>query len=244
MSVADEFATDDLQNLVLLQETEAHIRKLRHQLDGLPEQAMIEEAQAEVRALDQDLGEQRLSLDMVGAEQRKLEGEIDLLTRRRDAEQARMYDGSITNPRELQGVRAELESVQRRISDHEDTLLELLERVEELEGVAGKLSADRDRTAARIAELEAQRDDVAKELIAELAELEVRRDQQRRTLPPALLQRYDAILERTHTTAVGELRSGMCTACRIPFDAITLQELERGPALTTCPECRRLLVTS
>lgn len=237
-----EFSREDLDGLLELQQTDSSIRRLRHQLDDLPEQQQLEEAEQALTGLEAARGDLRVELDKVTGEQRQRDGEVELLRTRLEAEQTRMYGGQISNPRELQSLRAEIDSTQRRIGEHEDQLLEVMERQEELQGRADDLSDRRAEMDRLIDKLTAARDEAAKGLIAELAELEVARDGQRDSLPEPLLARYDDAVGRTRGMAVGELRDGMCTACRIELPAVEYQQVLIGPPLTTCPQCRRLIV--
>ena len=130
---------DQLELLLELQATDSRIRRLRHQLDDLPEQKQLDAVEVRLGELGREHDEVRVHLESAAAEQRQLERETDVLTERRDAERARLYDGSVTNQRQMRSVEAEIESTQRRIVEHEEALLEVLERVEELEARAAGL---------------------------------------------------------------------------------------------------------
>jgi predicted nucleic acid-binding Zn-ribbon protein len=93
-----------------------------------------------------------------------------------------------------------------------------------------------------VAAAEVARDDAAKGLLVELGEAKALRDRQAADLPGDLLARYEAAAEAGGGTGVGELSGGACTACRIELSRVDVDRLYRGPNLTTCPQCRRLLV--
>lgn len=235
---------EQLQELLQLQQTDARIRRIRTQLDDLPEQQQLDE----VERRDGELREQhdgiRVDLDRVATASRRIEGEVDLLRQRKDAEHARMYSGDISSPKELQSLRAEIDSTERRIREHEDQLLEVMQRVEEMEERASVIATEREELAQRIEELTAARDHAAQELLAQLAELQVARESQRSAIPDDLLERYDRKHDKLGGVAVGELRDGMCTACRIELPYVEVNALLDGPPLATCPQCDRLLVVS
>lgn len=233
---------EQLRALLDLQQTDGRIRRLRHQLDDLPEQRELDEAEARATAVREEHDGVRVDLDRVTSESRRIEGEVDLLRQRKNAEHARMYSGDITSPKELQSLRAEIDSTERRISEHEDQLLEAMERVEALESRAAALAEEQQALEGKVTELSDARDRAAEGLLAELAELEVARDGQRADIPADLLERYDAKHEKLGGMAVGELRDGMCTACRIELPYAEVNELLDGPPLATCPQCGRLLV--
>lgn len=241
--VSDDPRSEDLAQLLELQRIDSRIAKIEHVLDALPEQQQLDEVENQRRDVAADQDASALELEQANVELRKLDREIDQLGQRRDAEQVRMYGGEIQNAKELQSLRAEISSIERRISEHEDAMLEVMERVEAAEQTAADLQGRGTELDTRIEELTSARDEAAASHLAELGELKVSRDQQRDLVDEDLLGRYDQVRERMGGgVAVGELREGMCTACRIEMPLAEARALRSGPPLTTCPQCRRLLV--
>ena len=233
---------DDLERLLELQSTDHRIRKVQHILDDLPEQRQLVEASERVADLGRQHEDLRVELERVNAEQRQLERETDVLIERRDVERVRLYDGSVTNARELKSVEAEVDATVRRIEEHEESMLEVMERLDVLEERSTGLLSEADATRQRAADLEVTLDESSKEWLAELAELKVVRDQQAGEIPAELLTRYEQAAERGGGTGIGRLEGNACTACRIEMSYADVGELFDGPPLTTCPQCRRLLV--
>lgn len=235
-------SAEDLELLLELQHSDSRIRRLRRQLGDLPEQRELDAVQESITTLEREHDDLRVELDRAAAGQRQLEREVDILSQRRDAERQRLYDGTVVNAREMKAVEAEIATTERRISEQEDQLLEVLEQVEALELRASALIDGREDAARQVEVLGAARDAAAKEILAELAELDSLRDRQAAQLPDDLRQRYVAAAERGGGTGVGELEGDACTACRIQLSKVDISELLSGPPLTTCPQCRRLLV--
>jgi predicted nucleic acid-binding Zn-ribbon protein len=117
-----------------------------------------------------------------------------------------------------------------------------MERAEEVDARVTELRGVREGLATRIAEATAARDAAAQELIARIAEVQVRRDPVATALPDDLLERYEAAAKRSGGTGVGVLRDDACTACRITFPMSEINGYLTGPPLTTCSQCRRLLI--
>lgn len=239
-----EPTTEQLDQLLALQATDSRRRRLERQLQALPEQQQLEAAEAMAGSLGQELDEVTVALDRARAEQRQLEREVDVLSQRRDAERARLYDGTVTNQREMRSVEAEIETTIRRLDEHEELLLTTLERVEELEGQAGQLTAGRTAAAERATDFAAARDAAAADIVAELAALEEQRITQCAALPAELVARYEAVAARAGGMAVGRLEGNTCTACGISLSYADVGELLAGPELTSCPQCHRLLVVA
>lgn len=237
-----EPTSEQLELLQALQDTDSRIRRLEHQRDDLPAQKELDAAQARVDDLVREHDEVKLALDEASAQQRQLEREIEVLGQRRDAERARLYDGTVTNARELKSVEAEIETTSRRIAEQEDELLEVLERWEELETRLEALDDALAQARQEVVERTTARDDAAKGILAELAEIGVVRDRQAADLEEGLLTRYRTAADRAGGVGVGRLEGTTCSACRLELSRADVGELLAGPPLTTCPECRRLLV--
>ncbi len=237
-----EPAPDDLDRLIELQRTDTSIRRLRHRLDALDEQQQLEASQARAAELERSGDDTRIELERARADQRQLEREVDVLTQRRDAEQARLYDGSLTSPRQISSAEAEIETTGRRIADHEELLLEVLERVETLEAQVASFDTALEQERARAAELTVARDEAAGAILAETAELEVARAEQAATIDADLVARYDAAVQRSGGVGVGQLDGQSCTACRVQLSMADVNDLLAGPSLTSCPQCQRMLI--
>ena len=240
--MSDGPTSEDLDRLLTLQGVDDDVRRLEHQLDGLAEQRTLDELLQQDATLAEGDAELEERLEAARREQRQVEGEIDALGQRLDEERTRLYEGSLSTAREIQAAEAEIASTTRRRSEHEDQMLEVMERVEELEARHTELRDVRAALAGRIAEATAARDAAAQDLIARIAEVQVRRDPIAAALPADLLARYEEAARRSGGTGVGVLRANACTACRITFPMSEINGYLTGPPLTTCSQCRRLLI--
>lgn len=239
----DETPSDQvLDDLLALQAYETSLRRVTRKLDDLPEQQQVDEVATRREQLLDEQAAARVSLETEQAEQRRLEGDLELLRTRLEDEQERMYSGAITTPKELQSQRAEIDSTKRLISEHEDDLLAAMERTDRLESEAAALAEAEAVNAADNEAALAARDAAAKDLLAEKAESEVERERLRASIPDELLGRFDATADRNGGVAIGELVDDSCTACRLELPRADLNELRVGGPLSTCPECRRMLV--
>jgi uncharacterized protein len=232
----------ELDLLLALQATDHALRKIEHQLDALPEQRLLDEATETVVKLEAQAAELATQLDRSRTEQRVLERDIDTLSARRDAERVRLYDGSVTNQREMSSVEAEIESTEHRLAEHEEDLLVVMERVDVLERRSSESDAELAAARARVRGAEEARDEVAAALLAERAELQVQREREAGDLPEDLLERYVQAAARGGGTGVGRLDGLTCSACRIEMSRADVDELYKGGTLSTCPQCRRLLI--
>ena len=235
---------EQLGGLLALSDTDAEIRRLQKRLDELPEQQQLDSAQEERTRLEEARADRTLDQDQAQAVADKEDREVGQLRERLAAEQQRMYGGEITNAKELGSMKAEIESVQRRIAEHEDAELEAMQRAEEIDAEIADLDRQIASLSERIDELAVLRDEASRSITVEIAELEVRAEQQRDPLPADLLARYDDARSRFGGGAVGRLDDDRCTSCGISLSYADVNALVEGPPLTTCPSCQRLMVVS
>lgn len=233
---------EQLRQLLELGDVDSEIRRLRRRLDDLDEQKALDAALAEREEMERARADRRLDRDAVQARAAKEDQEVDQLRQRLAAEQQRMYGGQISNPRELQSLRAEIEAVEARIDEHETAELEAMEEVDRLESEIADLERRIEEHSKRIIELTGARDEAASTMLATIAELEVAREKHREPLSAELLATYDEYAEKFGGTAVGRLDGDRCTACGISLSYADVNELMEGPSLARCPQCRRLLV--
>lgn len=233
---------EDLAGLLALADTDAAIRRNRVTLEDLPEQrrlAEVDEQIADLRRRRADIGLER---DAATAVARGHDRDVAQLSERLAAEQQRMYEGTITNAKQLHKLEAEIAAVQGKIDDHEFAELEAMEEIDEHDAAIAAIDGELGTLATTRDEVEAARDRAAADLLAEIAEHEVVRDAQRAALPDDLVTRYDQSAARHRGNAVGHLDDDRCSACGIGLSYADVNELIEGPPLTTCPSCGRLMV--
>jgi uncharacterized protein len=235
-------AAEELDRLLELQQVDSALRRLRHHLSTLDEQRRLDEAHARhaeavagVDLLDDRLGAAR-------REQQRVEGEVSALTHRRDEERLRLYEGGLASAREIHAVEAEIASTERRIGEHEDELLTVMERVEVLEAEQRAAVAVRESIEGELVTLTAARDGMAEVVLADIAQMERDRAQRAQVVPLDLLARYEEAAARGSGVGIGVLEHNACTACGNTFATRIVSELLAGPSLALCPQCQRLLV--
>lgn len=228
--------------LLALQDADLAIDRLRARRRVLEEGAEVAAARAEADAAEAHLGELRLKLDELVRDQTRFELEIDSMTQKEKAEQARMYDGSIVNAKELEALQHEIASVQGRRSDREDELLALLEIREQVE--ADATEAERMSTAlrAKVDEVTAAAAEEIVSVDADLTERIAGRDSISVEIEPDVLDLYEDL--RRHKKGVGAaaLVDGVCQACHEQLSAVVLDAMKRSEGIRRCEHCRRILV--
>lgn len=238
MSVYDE--------LLQVQEHDTAMDRLRHRRAALPARAELETVEASLAELEARLAAASERRDEARRAQSALEHELASVEAKIAELEARMYSGTVTAPRELQAMQADVEALRRRRGAVEDQVLEAMTATEaaeaevaELQGQRSELDAQGTRLLAAIAEEEAAID-------RELAiEGDARRAPASR-LPADLAQLYEQLRTRLDGIGAARLVNGRCSGCHLTLPATELDRIRREPpeALIRCDQCGRILVRS
>jgi len=194
--------------------------------------------------LDDQRRDLQIEVDDLGVEQAKAESDVAAVTTRRTRDQDRMDKGLITNPKDLQHMQGEMESLQRRISSLEDDEMVLMEKAEEAQAILGALVEQVAGADARIAELEASRGEKAVLIDVELERLAAERLPAVEGMPADLMALYDKLRAQRGGVGAAEVRQRRCTGCQLGIDNAEIAVIQAAPVdlVLRCEECSRILV--
>lgn len=234
---------ESVRPLLDLQRVDSSVDRLRQRRADLPEQRELDELAARRTDVGGSHAERQTTLDAVVREQNKIDADVAQVVAKVEHEQARLYSGDVSSPKELSNIQAELDALRRRKTHLEDQELEVMERREVLEGETGALGAELAEVDAAIGDATARRDAAAAEIEKELVELAAERVRIVPTLHPEVVELYETVRGKMGGIAVGALEHGTCRACSLPLSPMTRDEIRRSDdPIVRCENCRRLLV--
>lgn len=195
-------------------------------------------------ALVDDARDAKIVVDDLTEEQEKVDADVEVVKARRTRDRERMDAGLISNPKDLERMTGELESLERRIATLEDEELEVMERLEAAQGMLSSVNDQVTAAETRLAELATVRDAHVAEIDAELADLGARRTPALEGLPADLLALYDKLRESKGGVGAAHLGHRRCSGCQLGIDAAELAAIKAAPAdeVVRCEECSRILV--
>lgn len=197
---------------------------------------------------DDDLVAARAALDTalkhqidLEHQQRSAEWGVDELGTKIAAEEKKLYEGSVKNPRELMSLQHEIELIKEQHGEREEQLL----------AVMMKADAVQQDVTSKKSELKAMERDWRKEqkrlsveqteLEANLATLAQKRESLHSLIDSADLKAYDELRYVKQGLAVAKLVQGRCQGCRISLPMSDQQKARMGHKLATCSNCGRIL---
>lgn len=225
-------------------ELDARVDQLRHRLATFPETRELASLSTERADVDGKARDAQIEIDDLTREQRKADADVEQVKARRLRDQNRMDRGLVTSPKDLEHMQQELVSLARRISELEDTELEVMERLETAQQEQERLKARLGEIDAQAAELTASRDTKAGELSGQLAVATDERKVTVQDVPGDLLALYEKIRAQKGGVGAAALIRRRCTGCSLDLTAADLGAIAKASPdeVLRCEECNRILV--
>ena len=171
-----------------------------------------------------------------------VENQIEAVVEKRKATETRLYSGSVGNPKELQDMQMEMESLTRRQTQLEDQLLQLMMARDDV-------SQEMDDSTQILEETKGQHDKQQQSLLnektalsGEIERLMTKRKRALEKAPAEALQTYDNMRKAKTNRPVAVLRDRSCTICGIEQDGAVLAAIKQHNALVNCNNCGRILL--
>jgi len=230
------------RSLLELAELDAEMSRIDHRAKHLPEQQQVEAAQLAHREANDRLAVVQIALEDLDAQVAKFESEIDSVRQREDRDRSLLAGGTV-DARQLTELQHELETLQRRQSSLEDSLLEVMERREELQSQqAGELT-EIDELQRSMSDAQRACDDARHEIDQLRHQSVSRRDELVSMLDADLVALYERQRSRGGVGA-GPLQGRRCGACRIEIDQGERARIAAAAEdeVLRCPECGAILL--
>lgn len=172
-----------------------------------------------------------------------LESEIAGLESSISRLQKKLYDGTVSNPKELLNVQAELKMFQNSKLKREDSLLKAMISTDRIVAKKDKLQND-------LTKLEASEKEVAKHLVQQKARLQTELDHLHKdrveackVLGKSTLSLYEKLRTTNGGLALSEVKQGICQGCLMSLSAQETQNV-KSYKLVQCSNCARILYSS
>ncbi len=230
--------------LLELAEIDAELGRISHRRRGLPEHAEITRLEERDEALRDSLAALTARSSDLTREQNKAEADVEQVRSRIERDRQRLDGGLISSPKELENLQSEIQSLQRRQSDLEEIVLDVMERRETAQSDLTSGTAERDSIAAELRTVTGARDAALAELDEQAAKADVRRAQVTGAITAELLALYDKLRAQQGGVGAAALRMRRCQGCNLALNTVDLNAIRVAPEdeVLRCEECRRILV--
>ena len=230
--------------LLQVQDCDTRLAQLQHKSNTLPQKAELATATERAERLRKELIAAQTIVSDLEREQAKADADVDLVRERSRKDRELLDSGSINDPKQLQSLESELQSLAKRQSDLEDIELEVMERLEGAQAAVAHLESESTSAQGEVQRLADEVGEQEAEIAAERASVEVDRGALVGGISAELLALYDKIRADHAGRGAARLHRGRCDGCRIdlpPTEIASLKAADEDEVLR-CEECRCILV--
>ena len=224
-----------------LQELDQEISRLSSMLASVEEEL---EDHSEMDRLERDLEEAQASVQELSTNQRREELDANTFRQKMEAQQSKLYSGTVTNIREMEALEREVDGLRTENQRREERLLEVMLTLEEgqarVRQVEQQRNASKQHWSSRQKELTSQR----RELQQNLESLDAGRGQSATALGDRDLSLYERLRASKGGLAVARVERGLCRGCLMALPTHQLQRARLGREPVLCDSCGRILYVS
>ena len=195
-------------------------------------------------AISQEMETGRVSISQHELEQKAQELDAETVRGKLREVEGKLYGGSVTNTRELEGLEKEGAHLRGQLTELEEQLLALMES---MDGASQKLRALEASYVEQEAALKKLRAELAKErkgLEETLGNLEERRHGMVSRVGRQELELYESLRVSRAGQAIARVERGLCRGCLMSLPTHQLQLARTGREPVRCNSCGRILYVS
>ncbi len=203
--------------------------------------------------LNVGMGMERLEEELQEEKARLAEFQSQHKTQQQDSEAQRerstrldeqLYDGSVTNSRDLESMEREASNVRSALDKLDAQLAELALRAEESQGRCDGLKKQLAETSSAWKRRRAELEKELKSSNAESSLVASQRDEMAAILDPASVQQYENLRRTKGGLGVAMVERGLCQACRMSLPTQQRQKVRSAHLTVLCSSCGRILCTT
>jgi predicted nucleic acid-binding Zn-ribbon protein len=228
-----------LEALDALQKLDTQIEQLRRERARLDDASALRREMDARRARHTGLEER---LHQLRVQLQDAELELKSVEAKKKEFERRLYEGKVTNPKELTAIEKEIEMLGRQRGRLDETILTLMDSIDTATGELAAAAQARDTAEAAWRAADEKYRTEAARLETALRELVPLRQQAAAAIEPATLRRYDDLRARASNLAVVHVVEKACAGCHTTLTAGVLRRLQEGTAYVYCENCSRFLI--
>ena len=155
--------------------------------------------------------------------------------------EASLYGGGVHNPKELQDLQADVDSLKRHLAALEELLLEAMLVLEDEEKKAGRAADALSLSEAALLAEQASWTEERARILTRLETLAIESEAAMSGVAEKDLALYARLRDSMGGNALAILKDGSCSACGVGISASESQTVRNSAELFRCPQCGRIL---
>lgn len=230
------------KKLIDLASIDFQILNLNSKIKNHPIKVRVMELESRIPGIEATKVENQSKIDEIKKQINRVEIDAETVKKRIESDTNRL-NSSQTNAKQLPQIQHEIDTMNAKLNEIENSELELLSNLEDLNNTQKNLEKMIDEVAS---ELKLQKQKLNSELVffeSELAEFSEARKKLLVNFEPDLIKLYEKI-KQDHGIGAGILDNNKCGACQITISPAEFDQINKtDPSeLVRCENCRCILV--
>ena len=232
--------SETLTALYAVQQIDTRIQRAKRSQSTLDNGAEAEKESETARSI---AAQKRAELHQVSGNLKDSELKLETIETKRKNYQQKLYQGSMTNAKELANYEKEIEALGRQIADLDGRILELMELAEQAQENSTTADARAKQAEGHLTDTLASFRARYDELSLELSELtQQRRELVARVEDKTLLKRYEDIRAKAGGLGIAKLDGNACGGCHMTLPSTLVKLVKDSVQMQVCDNCGRLLL--
>lgn len=230
-------ANQEIEKLLILQDRDQVVRRLRDQLDLIPREILAYES--EIGAQKKALQDSKTKLQGLEVQRNDLDMQVGSARERINKYKTQQLE--VKKNEEYRALTHEIDITEQKISDWEETEIGLLLAIdaeaEEFSERESTFGSSKTKIEEKIALLEAKRIEVQ----GQIKEAEANLESSKTPVDAQYLTVYERLSTRIRLPVIVAVEQQICTGCHLRVSNDTVEEARKGEELTTCDNCGRVV---
>jgi predicted nucleic acid-binding Zn-ribbon protein len=235
-------APSDQLQILDIQRMDFAVVTLRNKLAALPEIAELLSVTHRL-AVVRDLAiAAETQISDIKRELLRSEADVEQVVTRLEKDEKRLTDGN-ANPKELEKLQHEIQTLTVRRSELEEVELEIMLRIDSVRDRLAELRAEEATLSSTSEEIQGRKTNASEKIESEITSITEERKAIASSVDGALFVLYEKIRSNDGTGAAA-MREGRCDGCHLPINSVEISRIKSLPTdeVVRCEECRCILV--
>ena len=230
------------QDLILIQKMNDEIDRLNNNFENMAQRGQLsvllkeqEDDQAKLDRTQQEIHDRK-------HKSKKAEDQSSIIEQKIKREENRLYSGTVSNPKELMGIKIEIDDLKKQIDRVDTEILEQMEALDDLTEKENSLLKIIEERRAEISKLESEITKLESEIKSSISKLEGEVSNVRGRISEDLLVLYDRLREEKGGRVVATIKGGACSVCNMTLPFEKVEKMNDSEKYYRCEFCRRIIV--
>ena len=231
-----------IHELYSYQEIRLRLHKVVQEQSALVSDTSIAEAMEQLSRVSAHLVSHEEAVSSLKREIKQLEDEVSDAQFHRKSCEKRLYDGTVTQPKELEQLQNKIDEYQKIIKKNEDEIIVRMEALEVNEEAISRIQTEEANLNNALKELEEDYHGKNMEYEHIVNELEREASKIKGGISPELYKTFEQIARVHHGVALAPIEGECCGACHVAIPLSIRRKVgKEETTLVHCENCGRIL---